>query len=107
MNDPQKKVSFVFYCFEKESADLKIRLRYDGLGQTEFFAGILKMYISQDPLVLDVVERIKSKGKKMGKNRLKNTRKDYERSKKLESSLKLTEEEREELFDVIQEEVDL
>ena len=57
MRDPKKNVSFTFYCYEKESADLKIRLRYDGLKQSEFFRTLLKMYVSQDPLMLEIVEK--------------------------------------------------
>ena len=102
MRDPKKNVSFVFYCHEKESADLKIRLRYDGLKQSEFFRTLLKMYVIQDPLMLRVVEKIKEQQKTMGKLKLKNTRKDYENSSKLLSDLGITKTDKQSLFDLIE-----
>ena len=106
MRDPEKNVTFVFYCYEKESADLKIRLRYDGLKQSEFFRTLLKMYVSQDPLMLQVVERIKQNQKVMGKKRLQKTKKDYEDSDKILKELGITESDKQSIFDMIEMEVE-
>ena len=102
MRDPNKNVTFVFYCYEKESADLKIRLRYDGLKQSEFFRTLLKMYVSQDPLMLQVVEKIKENQKIMGKKKLKNTQKDYDASQTMLSELGITESDKQNIFDIIE-----
>jgi len=102
MRDPKKNVTFVFYCYEKESADLKIRLRYDGLTQSEFFRTLLKMYVSQDPLMLRIVERIKQQQKIMGKKKLQKTKKDYEESDKILKQLGITDEDKKDLFDLIE-----
>ena len=102
MRDPEKNVTFVFYCYEKESADLKIRLRYDGLKQSEFFRTLLKMYVSQDPLMLQIVERIKQDQKVMGKKRLHKTRKDYEQAKSILEDLGITETDKQDIFDMIE-----
>jgi hypothetical protein len=102
MRDPNKNVTFVFRCYEKESADLKIRLKYDGLQQGEFFRSILKMYVSQDPLVMTVVEEIKKNKKTMGRRKLTNTSKDLERGKKLLSDLGITESDKQDIFDMIE-----
>lgn len=102
MRDPAKNVTFVFYCYEKESADLKIRLRYDGLKQSEFFRTLLKMYVSQDPLMLEIVERIKQNQKVMGKKRLQKTNKDYKESSTLLSDLGITKSDKEDIFDLIE-----
>lgn len=102
MRDPEKNVTFVFYCYEKESADLKIRLRYDGLKQSEFFRTLLKMYVSQDPLMLQIVERIKQNQKVMGKKRLQKTKKDYEQSSKILEDLGITESDKQNIFDLIE-----
>lgn len=101
MRDPKKNVTFVFYCYEKESADLKIRLRYDGLQQSEFFRTLLKMYVAQDPLMLQIVERIKQNQRVMGKKRLKNTKDDYEKGAKVLEDLGITESDKQDIFDVI------
>ena len=102
MRDPEKNVTFVFYCYEKESADLKIRLRYDGLKQSEFFRTLLKMYVSQDPLMLQIVERIKQNQKVMGKKRLYKTKKDYEQAKSILEDLGITETDKQDIFDMIE-----
>lgn len=102
MRDPAKNVTFVFYCYEKESADLKIRLRYDGLKQSEFFRTLLKMYVSQDPLMLQVVERIKQDQKIMGKKRLRKTSKDYEESDRALKDIGITESDKQSIFDMIE-----
>lgn len=101
MRDPKKNVTFVFYCYEKESADLKIRLRYDGLQQSEFFRTLLKMYVAQDPLMLQIVERIKQNQRVMGKKRLKNTKDDYEKGAKVLEDLGITESDKQDIFDII------
>ena len=102
MRDPKKNVTFVFYCYEKESADLKIRLRYDGLKQSEFFRTLLKMYVSQDSLMLQVVEKIKKQQKIMGKKRLQKTRKDYSSSDFLLEDLGITDSDQQNIFDMIE-----
>ena len=102
MRDPKKNVTFVFYCYEKESADLKIRLRYDGLKQSEFFRTILKMYVSQDPLMLKVVEKIKEDQKVMGKRRMKNAEFDYKEGQDLLSDLGITSSDKDNIFDLIE-----
>ena len=102
MRDPNKNVTFVFYCYEKESIDLKVRLRYDGLKQSEFFRTLLKMYVEKDPLMLDIVEKIKEEQKIMGKNKLKNNKKDYQRSDQLLSDLGIDKTDKESMFDLIE-----
>lgn len=106
MRDPKKNVTFVFYCYEKESADLKIRLRYDGLKQSEFFRTLLKMYVSQDPLMLQVVERIKQNQKVMGKKRLQKTKNDYENSENFLKDLGISESDKQDIFDMIEMELE-
>ncbi len=106
MRDPKKNVTFVFYCYEKESVDLKIRLRYDGLKQSEFFRTLLRMYVSKDPLMLQVVEKIKENQKIMGKKRLQKTRKDYQAAERSLQQLGITESDRQDLFDMIEMDVE-
>ncbi len=102
MRDPNKNTTFSFYCYEHESVNLKIRLRYDGLKQSEFFRSLLLKYINKDPLMLSLVEDIKSEQKIMGKKRLKKTKEDYERSKELLEDLGITESDRENIYDIIE-----
>ena len=102
MRDPNRNVTFAFKCYEKESADLKIRLKYDKLNQSDFFGALLKMYISQDPMILPLVEKIKNERRVMGKDRLKRTKKDYEDGRGLLRDLGITSSDRNHIFDMIE-----
>ena len=102
MRDPKKNVTFVFYCYEKESADLKIRLRYDGLKQSEFFRTLLNMYVNQDPTIIPVVERIKERKTSMSTKKNKNASKEIKRGQEVLKELGITEAEKHEMFDMIE-----
>ena len=102
MRDPNKNTTFSFYCYEHESVNLKIRLRYDGLKQSEFFRSLLLKYINKDPTMMSVVQDIKLEQKIMGKKKLKRTKDDYERSKDLLEDLGITESDRENIYDIIE-----
>tara|TARA_R100001082_G_C4312414_1_gene137358 strand:+ start:141 stop:470 length:330 start_codon:yes stop_codon:yes gene_type:complete len=107
MRDPRKNVTFTFKCYEKESADLKIRLRYDGLQQSKFFRALLKMYVEQDPLMIQVVDKIKEKHKIMGKRKRANSIKDLEAGQDILDDFGISGKEKEDLFDLIATETDL
>lgn len=102
MRDPNKNTRFFFYCYEKESADLKIRLRYDGLKQSEFFRSLLIKYIKKDPAMMQVVEDIKKESNVMGKEKLRRTKQDLERGKNLLKDLGISESDKENIFDMIE-----
>ena len=102
MRDPNKNTKFSFFCYEHESIDLKIRLRYDGLKQSEFFRSILLKYINQDPVMMSLVHDIKQKQNIMGKRKLKKTEVDYEKSKEMLESLGITESDKQDIYDIIE-----
>ena len=102
MRDPKKNVTFVFYCYEKESADLKVRLKYDGLQQSEFFRALLKMYITNDPDMLILVEKIKEKQKTMGKFKRNRAMENIKKGRDLLGELGITKEDKEKIYDLIE-----
>lgn len=102
MTDPNKITNLTFTCFMKDSADLKLRLRYDGISQSHFLRTLVSMYVSKDPLMLQVVEKIKLDQKVMGKKKILKTRKDIEKSSKILADLGITKEEKENIFDMIE-----
>ena len=75
-HSPNKVVKFVFHAYEKISADLKLRLRYDNLSQTRFFAGIVKLYLENDPDMVKVMYTVKQNAMAMGIQKLRRTVKD-------------------------------
>ncbi len=102
MKEPNKIVKFVFSVYEKTSADLKIRLRYDNLSQTKFFAGIVKLYLENDQDMMTVIEKVKQNYNSMGKQKLKRTRQDLEKGKEVLENLGITESDKQNIFDMIE-----
>ena len=105
-HSPNKVVKFVFHAYEKISADLKLRLRYDNLSQTRFFAGIVKLYLENDPDMVKVMFKVKQNAKSMGKQKLRRTVKDIEKGQNIMEQLGITESDKQEIFDLIETELD-
>ena len=90
MRDPKQTATFAFRCYEKESADLKIRLRYDNLKQATFFRTVMKLYLDNDPDMLKVLEKIKSGTRAMGASKIKKTSMDIKEGEKMLEQLGIT-----------------
>ena len=97
-----KKV--VFADTDKRHADLKIRLRYDGLTQLQFFQSILTGYIEKDPRIMEFFLDVKRSLAKQGKVKVSKSHSIYERGELNKALFKLTDEESDEIFDLIAEE---
>ena len=105
MNEPpygNKKKKIVFYDTDKRYADLKIRLAHDKISQAQFFRGIVTAYIEQDEGVLDFVDNLKRKTQT--KKSINESRKLITKGKELVSDLNLNEEEKNSIFDLIENE---
>ena len=102
MRDPKKNTTFVTYCYEHESAQLKIRLRYDNLTQSEFFRTLMIKYIENDPQMLSVVEDIKKEKTSMGKKKLKKVKENFQHGRKILEDLGITESDKSDIFDMIE-----
>ena len=101
-HQPNKVVKFVFSAYEKLSADLKIRLRYDNLSQTKFFAGIVKLYLENDPDMMKVIYKVKESAQVMGKRKLNRSKKDIEKGFDIMKQLGITKTDKEDIFDMIE-----
>ena len=101
-HSPQKVVKFVFSAYEKLSADLKIRLRYDNLSQTKFFAGIVNLYLENDEDMMRVIQKVKINKRAMGKAKLKRTKQEIEKGENVMKQLGLSESDRQHIYDVIE-----
>ena len=98
------KVSIVFYSLARNSADLKIRLRYDNLKQGEFFNSLVSLYLNKDPTMLSLIEKIKVDLKKMGRSKLKKVQTDYNKGENMLQELGLSENEKQKIYDFIESE---
>jgi hypothetical protein len=97
-----KKV--VFLDDDKRYADLKIRLRHDGLTQVEFFQNIVTGYLNNDEGIIEYVTNVKSRLAKQGKKRIARTRKLIDTGRQVLEDFSLSDDERDQLFDMISEE---
>ena len=105
MNKPpygKKNKKIVFYDSDKRYADLKIRLMHDKISQAQFFRSIVTGYIEQDEDVLNFIDKLKQRAK--AKKSIKESRKLITKGKELISDLSLDENEKNSIFDLIENE---
>lgn len=99
---PDKVVKFVFTTYEKLSANLKLRLRYDNLTQTSFFAGIVKLYLENDSDMMKVIYKIKQNAQAMGRKKLNRSEADVQAGKDIMKQLGITDSDKQDIFDMIE-----
>lgn len=99
----EKKI--VFADTDKRHADLRIRLRYDGLTQVQFFQAIITGYLDKDPGIVEYIKTVKEKLAKQGKRKISKSHSLYQQGEESKKLFKLSEEETEELFDIIAQEL--
>ena len=105
MNKPpygKKNKKIVFYDSDKRYADLKIRLMHDKISQAQFFRSIVTGYIEQDEDVLNFIDKLKQRTQT--KKSIKESRKLITKGKELISDLSLDENEKNSIFDLIENE---
>ena len=102
MSETIKKITI--YDTPKKHADLKIRWKYDDLGQSEFFRVLADYYLAQDERIMDIIKEYqKKKGIQSGLKR-KKTKKLYRAAEQVRFDFALKEDEVESIFDLLAEE---
>ena len=91
----------VFQDLDKRHADLKIRLRHDGLTQIEFFKSLMTGYLECDSRIIDFITDLKISIAKQGKRRILKTKELIDQGDMNKTLFNLDESEKEELFDMI------
>ena len=97
----QEGKKIVFQDLDKRHADLKIRLRHDGLTQIQFFQSIMTGYIENDPRLVDFITDVKISLARQGKTRIKKTRNLIEEGEQIKRLFLFDDGEQEEIFDMI------
>ena len=93
-----------FEDFDKNHADLKIRLHYDGLRQNEFFRLMMRKYIYKDENMMKIIDKYKEeKGSQSALNR-KKSKQLIEKGRDLQSALALNPDDVEAIFDILEKE---
>ena len=88
----------VFYERVENSVELIVRLKNDGFNGAKFFRSVVEAYLSHDPKFM---EWFNTK-RKTPKNRIKKVQKLVEDGRRLESEYYLSNEEVENIFDIIE-----
>jgi|TARA_B110000495_G_C22832894_1_gene485888 hypothetical protein len=94
----------IFRENDKVHAQLRIRLNYDGISQSDFFRGCIEAYLGQESEFEDFVTLLRSKKSKHGKVRTAKSKKLEEKGKETVNKLALNPSEIENIFDMIEEE---
>ena len=97
----EKKV--VFTEDDDQYARMLIRLRYDKLTQGNFFRGLVELYVNNDLLMAQVVEKIKEKSSKMGKKKRNKTVSEIQKGESMKQDFGLSDKEKGFIYDLIEE----
>jgi hypothetical protein len=106
MSDEFYNKRVVFRENDKVHADLRIRLYYDGVSQSDFFRGCINAYLSQEPEFMQFLETLKSIKSKHSKTKNAKSRKLLSKGEDLKGHYALNPNEIENIFDMIEEEHD-
>ena len=102
MTEKNKKV--VFEDTVGNYANLRIRLKHDKLKQKDFFCFLVESYLESDPLMLSLVDKLKDELSRINiKSRRKSTAEILQGKKNL-SDYGLTDFDKIEIYDLIEEE---
>tara|TARA_Y100000034_G_C6807415_1_gene362638 strand:- start:361 stop:681 length:321 start_codon:yes stop_codon:yes gene_type:complete len=94
-----KKV--VFQSTDKKHADLKIRLKYDGFSQQQFFHTLMDAYLEKDEDVMKFIFRFKEENKVQTIGKRKIAKRLYKKEAQVKTDFGLNEDELENIFDII------
>jgi len=102
--NPRERKKFMFYDSHKRQADLRTRLKYDGMNQSQFFRAMITGYLEKDDLILKYIDDFKEQYELQGKNKRAKNKKLIEEGKKVGKQYRLDSRDLEEIFDVLAEE---
>lgn len=96
----------VFVEDDDQYARMLVRLRYDKLTQGNFFRGLVELYVENDLDMAKVIEKIKSTKSTMGKKKRRETIKDIELGEQMKKDFGLSDNEKNFIYDLIEEDFD-
>ena len=98
--DQQKSIFFT--DSDKRHADLILRLRRDGLTQTQFFRSMVTGYVENDPNLIMYLQKVKEQIGRVGKKKIKKTSNDISEGNSILNDLGISEEDVSFVFDLIE-----
>jgi len=99
-----ERKKFMFYDTEKNQIDLRIRLQYDGMNQSNFFRAMIAGYLAKDLHIMNYISEYKEKYVIHNKKKRKKTKELLEKGKELEKDFALNPDDIENIFDILEKE---
>jgi len=96
----EKKITFA--DTDKRHAELRIKLRRDGLSQVDFFKSMVSGYIDNDPNILMYITKIKQEKSKIGKRKIIKQNEDIKQGNQTLQDLGITSQDIDFVFDLIE-----
>ncbi len=100
----QSTKRIVFKVSDHEHAKLIVRLRHNSLTQAEFFRAIIDAVNTDDDTMLSFISDYVSSKQKLNKQRIKKNRKLIQQGRQLANDFSLSDDEVEDVFDLIAQE---
>ena len=97
-----KKITF--YDSDKRHADLRIRLQYDGMKQSEFFRAVVTAYLEKNEHFMAFLDLHMSDNEVRSESKRKKVQKANKKEKEVKSKFALNEGEVDSIFDLLEEE---
>ena len=97
-----KKISF--YDSDKRHADLRIRLQYEGMKQSEFFRAVVTAYLEKNEHFMAFLDQHMSDNELRSENKRKKIKRANKKEKEVKSDFALNEGEIDSIFDLLEEE---
>tara|TARA_R100000005_G_C4857913_1_gene120846 strand:+ start:196 stop:522 length:327 start_codon:yes stop_codon:yes gene_type:complete len=104
MSSASDNKKIVYYDSAKKHADLKIRLEYDGLKQSEFFRLLTAAYLERDDRLVSIIGDYKDKMNIHNREKRRGSQRMHEKSKETISKFSLGDEDVENIFDLLEKE---
>ena len=92
----------MFYDSPERQNKLRIRCDFDGISQSQFFRMMLTGYIEKDPLIYEFLKQCKEKYQGQGIQKRKKMDQIKKAADRITKMFALNDEEREDIFDIIE-----
>tara|TARA_R100000008_G_C3570307_1_gene161677 strand:+ start:292 stop:615 length:324 start_codon:yes stop_codon:yes gene_type:complete len=91
----------------KLHADLKVRLKYDGIAMTRFVRSLAEAYLNNDRLIVEFIKQQKEKNKLDNKEKREKNVELINKGHNLSETFNLSGQEIGELYDILEEELEV
>ncbi len=96
-----QKKKVIFDDFDHRYAQLKVRLRHDGLTQSQFFQSIVSGYLDKNEHIVKYISTIQESLSKHGRKRLTGNARLVSKGRQIEKDFSLSKSDKDKLFDLI------